>query len=169
MKFMVTWRVHTDKRQDVFKVFSQMTPADDKKDTGDKIKLIGRWHDLSQFTGVAICESDDAQAVASWALNRNSSLDLTTSVVLDDEEARAVGRKKIAAAKKKVRNYQCILIEAQFSQASDSSGYLRNRKQDRITRILYDKWCDHTSWFVCREPKELLRLTLNVSFKKIRI
>jgi hypothetical protein len=101
MKFMVTWRVHPDKRQAVFNAFSQMTTADDKKDTGDKIKLIGRWHDLSQFTGVAICESNDAQAVASWALNWNSSLDLTTSVVLDDEEAREVGRKKIAAIKKK--------------------------------------------------------------------
>jgi hypothetical protein len=50
---------------------------------------------------MAICESNDAQAVASWALNWNSSLDLTTSVVLDDEEARAVGRKKMAVAKKK--------------------------------------------------------------------
>ena len=101
MKFMVTWRVHPDKRQAVFNAFSQMTPADDKKDTGDKIKLIGRWHDLAQFTGMAICESNDAQAVASWALNWNSSLDLTTSVVLDDEEAREVGRKKMAVAKKK--------------------------------------------------------------------
>jgi hypothetical protein len=101
MKFMVTWRVHPDKRHAVFNAFSQMTAADDKKDTGDKVKLIGRWHDVAQFTGVAICESDDALAVASWALNWNSNLDLTTTVVLDDEEARAVGRKKMAAAKKK--------------------------------------------------------------------
>jgi Domain of unknown function (DUF3303) len=99
MKFMVTWRVHPDKRQAVFNAFSQMTAADDKKDMGDKIKLIGRWHDLSQFTGVAICESDDAQAVASWALNWNSSLDIQTVMVLDDEEARAVGKKKIAEGK----------------------------------------------------------------------
>lgn len=99
MKFMVSWRVHPDKRQAVFTGFSQMTAEEDKKDMGDKIKLIGRWHDLSQFTGVAICESDDAQAVASWALNWNSALDVQTVVVLDDEEARAVGRKKAAEAK----------------------------------------------------------------------
>lgn len=84
-----------------FKGFSQMTPADDKKDMGDKVKLIGRWHDLSQMTGVAICESDDAQALSSWALNWNPALDLQTSVVLDDAEARAVGKKKTASAKKK--------------------------------------------------------------------
>ena len=98
MKFMVTWRIHADKRQAAFTTFSQMTAEDDKKDMGDKIKLIGRWHDLSQFTGVAICESDDAQAVASWALNWNNVLDVQTVVVLDDEEARAVGRNKLAEA-----------------------------------------------------------------------
>jgi hypothetical protein len=98
MKFMVSWRVHPDKRQTVLNGFAQMTAEDDRRDMGDKIKLIGRWHDLSQFTGVAICESDDAQAVASWALNWNNALDVQTVVVLDDEEARAVGRNKIAEA-----------------------------------------------------------------------
>ena len=98
---MVTWRVHPDKRQAVFNAFSQMTSEDDKKDMGSNIKLIGRWHDLSQFSGVAICESDDAQAVASWALNWNSALDLQTSLVFNDEEARTIGRNKMAEAKKK--------------------------------------------------------------------
>ena len=100
MKFMVTWRVHPDKRQAVFNAFAQMTAEDDKKDLGDKIKLIGRWHDLSDFSGVAICESDDAQAVASWALNWNTFLDIQTRVVLDDEEARSVGMQKIGEAAK---------------------------------------------------------------------
>jgi hypothetical protein len=100
MKFMVSWRVHPDKRQAVFNGFAKMTPEDDQRDMGDKVKLIGRWHDLSQFKGVAICESDDAQAVASWALNWNSALDIETVMVLDDEEARAVGRSKIAETAK---------------------------------------------------------------------
>lgn len=98
MKFMVTWRTHADKRQAVFNAFSQMTAEDDQRDMGDKIRLIGRWHDLSQFSGVAICESDDASAMASWALNWNNVLDLQTVVVLDDEEARAVGKNKLATA-----------------------------------------------------------------------
>ena len=97
---MVTWRVHPDKRQAAFNAFSQMTAEDDKKDMGDKIRLIGRWHDLSRFAGVAICESDDPQAMASWALNWNNVLDLETTVVLDDEEARAVGKNKIEEAAK---------------------------------------------------------------------
>src|SRR4051795_10717630 len=96
MKFMVSWRVHPDKRQAVLSAFSEMTADDDKKDMGPKIKLIGRWHDLSEFTGVIICESDDAQDIASWVLNWNNVLDLKTVPVLDDEEAREVGRKKKA-------------------------------------------------------------------------
>ena len=62
---------------------------------GEKIRLIGRWHDLSQLSGVAICESDDPQVLASWALNWNSALDVQTVVVLDDEEARTVGKKNL--------------------------------------------------------------------------
>jgi hypothetical protein len=94
MKFMVTWRVHPDKRHEALKVFSKMTSADDAADRGPKIKLVGRWHDLARFTGVAICESDDAEAVAAWALNWNGVLDLEVVPVLDDDEAKALGKKK---------------------------------------------------------------------------
>ena len=62
---------------------------------GDKIKLIGRWHDTTEGTGVAICECDDAMALANWALNWNTVLDIQTRVVLDDEETRAVGLKEL--------------------------------------------------------------------------
>ena len=95
MKFLLTFRVHPDKRQSAFVAFSQMTAEDDLRDMGSKIKLIGRWHDLSDFSGVAICESDDPLAMASWALNWNNVLDVKTVVVLNDEEARAVGKKKL--------------------------------------------------------------------------
>jgi len=98
MKFMVKWRVHPDKRQAALNAFSQMTAEDDKKDMGNNIKLIGRWHDVSDSTGVAICESDDPLAMASWALNWNAFLDLETKMVLDDDEVRAVGRQKAVEA-----------------------------------------------------------------------
>jgi len=98
MKFMVKWRIHTDKRQAALAAFAQMTEEDDKKDRGDNIKLIGRWHDVSDGSGVAICESDDPMAMAHWALNWNSSLDIETRMVLDDDEVRAVGRQRLAQA-----------------------------------------------------------------------
>lgn len=100
MKFMVSWRLHTDKRQAAINAFAQMTTDDDKKDMGDKITLIGRWHDISEGTGLAICECNDAMAMASWALNWSEVLDLQTRVVLDDEEVRAVGLQRAAEAVK---------------------------------------------------------------------
>jgi hypothetical protein len=94
MKFMLRWRVHDDKRHEALKSFSQMTAKEDQDDRGDKIKLIGRWHDLAGFTGVAIAESDDPQAIANWALNWNSVLDLDVTPVLDDAETREIGKKR---------------------------------------------------------------------------
>lgn len=95
MKFMATWRAHEDKRHEILKAFSSMTAADDKADMGDKIRLIGRWHDVASFTGVAVFEADDASAVFAWMLNWNGSLDIEVKPVLDDDETRAVGKRKL--------------------------------------------------------------------------
>lgn len=92
MKFMLHWRLHQEKRKDVLKGFSSMTAADDANDLGDKIRMIGRWHDVTGGTGVVIVESDDATAISNWALNWNPFMDITITPVLDDEETRAVGR-----------------------------------------------------------------------------
>jgi hypothetical protein len=92
MKFMLNWRVHEDKRHDALKGFSAMTPEDDMTDLGENIRLIGRWHDLAGFTGVAIFETDDPSAIAHWILNWNLILDAEVTLVLDDEETRKVGR-----------------------------------------------------------------------------
>ena len=97
MKFMLTWRIHPDKRHDALKGFSQMDSSADKADMGSNIKLIGRGHDVGKSTGVAIFEANDAVAIANWALNWNTVLDITDLVpVLDDEEARALGRVKFS-------------------------------------------------------------------------
>lgn len=94
MKFLLTWRVHEDKRSEAFETFSAMTADDDKADLGDNLTLIGRWHDLVSFTGAAVCETDDPAAVHRWILNWNEVIDCEAVAVLDDEEARAVGRSR---------------------------------------------------------------------------
>ena len=93
MKFMVTYAVHSDKRHEALKAFAQMTEADDEADRGG-VALIGRWHDVGGGCGVAICESSDLGAVNLWALNWNNALDLEIVPVLDDDEAKAVAKKK---------------------------------------------------------------------------
>lgn len=94
MKFLISWRIHDDKRHEVLKIFSAMTAEDDQADAGDSINVIGRWHDLVGFTGVAICETDDPGAVHRWLLNWNDVVDSEAIPVLDDDECRAVGREK---------------------------------------------------------------------------
>jgi hypothetical protein len=91
MKYLVTWRVHKNKRHETLQAFSAMTDADDEKDLGG-VRLIGRWHDLVGFTGAAIAETDDPEALTAWLLNWNAAIDIKSTVVLDDDEARAVGR-----------------------------------------------------------------------------
>ncbi len=93
MKFMVSWKFPTGAQlHEALAHFSKMTPEQDAADCGSKIKLIGRWHDLARGRGVAICESDSAEALANWALNWNSLLDIEIVPVLDDKETRALGK-----------------------------------------------------------------------------
>lgn len=94
MKFMINWQFHPGKLHEGLAQFSQMTPEEDAIDHGKNIKLIGRWHDLARGRGVAICESDSGEAVSNWALNWNGILDVEVSVVLDDAEVRALGKKR---------------------------------------------------------------------------
>ena len=94
MKFMLLYKLHPEKRHEALKGFAQMTSENDKEDMGDKIKLIGRWHDIAHSKGVAIFEPDSTEAIYNWALNWNSMLDLEIMPVLDDAETRAFGKKR---------------------------------------------------------------------------
>lgn len=95
MKFLVTYSIHPEKRHQALQAFSQMTQADDQADLGEKISFIGRWHVVGGGTGLAIVETADAQALASWAINWNNIMDIDVKPVIDDEEARSVGKQKL--------------------------------------------------------------------------
>ena len=89
MKYMVQWRVHEDKRHETLKVFSGMNATDE---VIEGVTLIGRWHDVVGFTGVAIAETDDPAALSKWLLHWNGAIDIEATPVLDDAETRALGR-----------------------------------------------------------------------------
>jgi hypothetical protein len=91
MKFMVIWDVHPDKRVEVMNTWAGLTP-DERANVGDGVRLIGRWHNMAEYTGVAILEADDAAALALFAGQWNPVMDITVAPVLDDEEAAAVGK-----------------------------------------------------------------------------
>jgi hypothetical protein len=70
-----------------------------RRATGDRRKIIGRWHDLAARTGVIILESDDLAAVQRYIGLWNPYMETDLVPVLDDNEATAVGRQIIAANK----------------------------------------------------------------------
>jgi Protein of unknown function (DUF3303) len=70
---MFIWQLHPGKLADALTIFSQMTPEQDEQDRGASIKLIGRWHDLVRGRGVAIYETDSAEAISNWALTGTPS------------------------------------------------------------------------------------------------
>ena len=94
MKFLVTYSSAPNVREEGYKAFAQMSDADDAADHPG-VPLIGRWHNLGQGSGVAICESDDAAAVHAWAFNWNKILDVDVAPVLDDDECRSLVRAKL--------------------------------------------------------------------------
>jgi len=91
MKYMVQWRVHEDKRHEALKAFTAVGSNDNEPGLGN-LNLIGRWHDVIGFTGVAIVETDDPKALSTWLLNWNGIIDIEAVPVFDDDETRAIGR-----------------------------------------------------------------------------
>ncbi|MDD9889888.1 MAG: DUF3303 family protein [Gammaproteobacteria bacterium] len=90
MKFMISWKIHEDKKHEVQKTFSAMTPEDDAAQMGPSVTQIGRWHEPVSGTGVAIVEAASMDAVTAFLLNWNHVCDIEVSPVLDDAETRAV-------------------------------------------------------------------------------
>ena len=51
MKFLVTWKIPTDKWHQVLKTFTSMSPKE-RVDAGPGVKIVGRWHDVSARSGL---------------------------------------------------------------------------------------------------------------------
>ncbi len=95
MKFLLTWSGEVDKRHEAYETFAKMSDADDAADHPG-VTLVGRWHDITAGQGALVCESDDLAAVQSWTFNWNGVLDLEIRPVLDDNECKAMLRKKLS-------------------------------------------------------------------------
>ncbi|CAB5104718.1 hypothetical protein D3OALGA1CA_1653 [Olavius algarvensis associated proteobacterium Delta 3] len=91
MKIMLTFQLHENKLHDTLTMFSHMTTEQEQALMGEKLKLLGRWHNLVSGEGFALFECDSAEAVSAYALNWNKYMDLEAAVVVDDDEAKAIG------------------------------------------------------------------------------
>ena len=88
MLFLCSWTIPVDKRVACWNVFGNMTPEDDLKDSGDHIKIHGRWHHLNGSGGVCVCECSDVSALNSWMLNWSPMGEMNVVPIVDDATAR---------------------------------------------------------------------------------
>ena len=93
MKFLITWQMHEGKLHDTLSMFSQMNDDQEQAMMGGDIKLVTRWHDLVRGSGIAVYEAESAEALSAYSLNWNRVMDLDIYLVVDDEGARAIGKK----------------------------------------------------------------------------
>ena len=92
MLFQVSFQLHEGFNHDVIRHFAAMTPEEDEALMGDNLKLVGRWHNLVNGSGVAIFETDDIKAITAYAMGWNQFMDLDISPVVDDETGREIGK-----------------------------------------------------------------------------
>ncbi len=88
MHFQINWEVYADRKEECHEIFSMMTPDDDSKDAGEAVRVVGRWHVLGGNRGTCICETNDEEALNSWALNWKSMCDIEILPVVTDESFR---------------------------------------------------------------------------------
>ena len=96
MKFMVSWAIDQDKWLPVLEIWSSMTP-EQQMDAGEGVKILGRWHEMTGRTGVAIIEATDAGAVHRYLGQWNPHMDMDVSPVLDDAECTKAAKAILAA------------------------------------------------------------------------
>jgi hypothetical protein len=85
MLFIGHWRIASGNRNAVIERFAK---------TGGQppegIRLLGRWHDVANGTGISISEADDASAMARWVLEWSDLMDMEVHPALNDEQLGAV-------------------------------------------------------------------------------
>jgi len=81
MKFLTTWKFAPEHRDAVVQRFGE---------TGgpppDGVTMLARWHDVAGRRGFALCETDDAIAVAKWCREWNDLLEFEIIPVINDEQ-----------------------------------------------------------------------------------
>ena len=80
MLFTLGWTHTTHARNTVIKKFLEtggMPP--------EGVQMLSRYHNLDGSGGFAVCETDNAGALADWALDWNGLIDIKITAIMDDD------------------------------------------------------------------------------------
>ena len=112
MKFLLTYKMHKNKKIECFDLFGSMGHDDDAKDSGPNIHVDSRLHDMGEGTGLCIVDAHSTHDIYSWAYNWAGMCDITLKPMLTDHEARLIVQGK--------KNPKVLLMK-QFSTAMSST------------------------------------------------
>lgn len=96
MLFAIDWKFHEGARSDGATFFvSQSLEYVQQVDPG-KCRLLGRFHNMANFTGLVICEADSAEDIYEWVFNWTEDMCTAkiTPIMTDDEAREMVLGKK---------------------------------------------------------------------------
>ena len=127
-------------------IFSSLTP-EERADVGEGVALIGRWHDKSSRSGVAILESDDAAAVQRFT-GRGTRI-WTSMVALGSASATAAVRSNFLVDTSLAERWIRLLI-------SDVSGRNPSTVRGCLGRRSGRSWDRKLAWIAHRpsQPRE---------------
>ena len=89
MLFLISWSIPQNSRVQCWNAFGNMTPADDLKDAGDDITIVGRWHKMGGSGGVCVCDCSNVSSLNSWMLNWAPICEISCVPVVNDADARS--------------------------------------------------------------------------------
>jgi len=87
MLFLIQWTVSTENESLAGMPFD--SPEDDIRETGEHIKVIGRWHKLGGSGSVCVAEASDLASLNTWMLNWSPICNINIEPIVDDAPARA--------------------------------------------------------------------------------
>lgn len=97
MLFAIDWKFFDDKRSDGATFFASQSLHYVQKIDPGRCRLLGRFHNLSKFTGVCIFEADSVEDAYEWAYHWTEDMCSANlrAIVTDDEAREIVSGKKV--------------------------------------------------------------------------
>lgn len=89
--YVVKYKFQDGKRMEGHKAFAGMTEEQDKADSGNN-RVLGRYHNLGNGSGICICGSTSEMDLYKWAFNWAGMCDISITPVVTDKQARKIGR-----------------------------------------------------------------------------